>query len=300
MQKPHCFKRFNLLNFYFLVLQNLLRPASVNQQKFQQKSDDSIMVDATKLMLKKSTGEIVTSNHNSSQHQHQQYGIIHHQNQLPQQIAIIGSPQGHGQGQNRIFLASSSPQPSTSTSDGTIMQQTTKLHINTAGQQQQITTLTSIPNTAILVDGKTTVGDGSKIQQRVKLYDAEKNRFLYTTNIKGSRGAPFLTQLNAPKVVNIVPIHSKNNIIATASTQGGQVGQVVTPTILRKSDLIQRGTINNAQNIRPTNNGGGAGGGGGNGTKTVTTATVVSDSAAKQLLQANDNNQVSGINTTTR
>lgn len=263
----------------------------MHQQKGQ-KSDDTVLVDVAKVkqienMLKKSSAE-VTSNHNAGQpQQQQQFGIIH-QNALPPQIAIIGSAQG-GQGQNRIFLASSTPQPSTSTADGTIVQAGTKLHINSAGQQQQITTLTSIPNTAIIVEGK---GQGDKIQQRVKLdkmlFDSDKNRILYTTNIKNSRGAPFLTQLNAPKVVNIVPIHGKNNLIAAASSQG-QLGQVMTPTILRtKSDIIQRVTINNAQNIRPSNNG--------NGTKTVT--ATVSDAA--KLLQTNDNNQVSGINTTSR
>lgn len=271
------------------MLQNLLRQH--HQQQKNQKSDDTVtMVDVAKVkqienMLKKSSAEI-TSNHNSNQ-QPQQLGFIH-QNALPQQIAIIGSAQG-GQGQNRIFLASSSPQPSTSTADGTIMQQGTKLHINTSGAGQQITTLTSIPSTAIIVDGKGQ-GDG-KIQQRVKLFDSDKNRILYTTNLKNSRGAPFLTQLNAPKVVNIVPIHSKNNIITATSSQGQTVGQVMGPTILRtKSDIIQRvTTLNNAQNIRPSNNG--------NGTKTVT-ATTVGDAA--KLLQTNDNNQVSGINTTSR
>lgn len=232
-------------------------------------------------MLKKSSAE-VTSNHNTNQ---QQFGIIH-QNALPQQIAIIGSAQG-GQGQNRIILASSTSQPSTSQADGTLVQAGTKLHINTAGQHQQITTLTSIPNTAIIVDSKGQ-GDGKRVKLDKMLFDSDKNRVLYATNLKNSRGAPFLTQLNASKVVNIVPIHPKNNLIATASSQG-QVGQMMGPTILRKSDIIQRVTINNAQNIRPSNNG--------NGTKTVTAATV---SDAAKLLQTNDNNQVSGINTTSR
>lgn len=262
------------------MLQNLLRQATNHKNKGQNAEDNTITMENVKLKQietvissKNSTAEPYHNSTQATQTQH--YGIIH-QNALPPQIAIIGSAQAAQVGANRIFLAS---QPSTS-GDGS-----TKI-INTPASQSQITTLTAIPNAAIIMDNNSGVRgqpDGKVSAQCLKLdkmlFDTDKQRILYTTNFKNSRGAHLLQHLNASKVVNIVPLHS--------SSQGGPTAATVLRTRASGDSIIQRvATLTNAQNIRPSNNGG---------SKVVgMVSATVSD--PKMLQASND----TGINTSTR
>lgn len=82
-------------------------------------------------------------------------------------------------------------------------------------------------------------------QQKVKIektmnmiYDSERNRVIYTS-LPNKRGGPqFLTQINNPKVVNILPIQQKNNV-------GGTVQGIVTPAGMINKGLSRVVTSSN-------------------------------------------------------
>lgn len=82
------------------------------------------------------------------------------------------------------------------------------------------------------------------------LFDADKNRILYT-NFKNNRGQPIFASVNAPKVVNLLPMQNKNNVAAGSTTSlQGIVTTVPTVGINKNQQTVQRiATIANAQTI---------------------------------------------------
>lgn len=82
------------------------------------------------------------------------------------------------------------------------------------------------------------------------LFDADKNRILYT-NFKNNRGQPIFASVNAPKVVNLLPMQNKNNVATGSATSlQGIITTVPTGGLNKNQQTVQRiATIANAQTI---------------------------------------------------